>query len=54
MTVSWPSLSLDGSVVPALSCDEAASGALFLVSTQGGTVVEASEFSKAFLPTARV
>lgn len=33
MTVLWPSLSPDGSVVPALPSDEASSGALFLLSS---------------------
>lgn len=34
MTVPWPSLSPDDSVVPALPSDEASSGALFLLSSQ--------------------
>lgn len=34
MTVPWPSLSPDGSVVPAPPSDEASSGALFLLSSQ--------------------
>lgn len=54
MTVSWPFLSPDSSVVPALPFDKASSGALFLGSTEDGTVVEASAFSRAFLPTTRV
>lgn len=39
----WPSLSPDGSVVPALPSDEASSGALCLLSGQEvGAVVEGS------------